>query len=105
MSFLTEKELTEIQKLSTESKEKLKKSKIVGCYSCTSIFDYNEIDEFVNFGGTALCPYCGIDAVVPLLSFNLNQQRLILNELNKKFFQEPSSELIIPINREEDEKE
>ena len=36
-----------------------------GCFYCKSIYDPKEIKEWVDGGKTALCPYCGIDSVIP----------------------------------------
>ena len=43
----------------------LSKSKMASCYSCISTFPVTEIKEFVDMNDdTALCPKCGIDAVL-----------------------------------------
>ena len=34
-----------------------------GCFHCLKVFDTKEL-EWVDFDLTALCPYCGIDAVI-----------------------------------------
>lgn len=50
---------------SSNHKEILLKDEKCGCFYCTEIFSPNEIDEWVmDPGGTALCPYCGIDSVI-----------------------------------------
>ena len=36
-----------------------------GCYYCLRIFSPKDIDEWVDANSTAICPFCGIDAVVP----------------------------------------
>ena len=36
-----------------------------GCFHCKRIYDPRKITEWVDHGKTALCPYCGIDAVIP----------------------------------------
>ena len=36
-----------------------------GCFYCKRIYDPRKITEWVDYGKTALCPYCGIDAVIP----------------------------------------
>ena len=36
-----------------------------GCYFCTRAFHGGEVEEWVDDGETALCPFCGIDAVLP----------------------------------------
>ncbi|WP_337867994.1 cytoplasmic protein [Meiothermus sp.] len=35
-----------------------------GCFYCLRIFPPSEIEEWIDEGQTALCPYCGIDAVL-----------------------------------------
>ena len=50
---------------SSNHKETLLKDEKCGCFYCTEIFSPNEIDEWVmDPGGTALCPYCGVDSVI-----------------------------------------
>ena len=41
----------------------IEKDKRCGCFHCLKVFDTKEL-EWVDFGLTALCPYCGIDAVI-----------------------------------------
>lgn len=38
-----------------------------GCFYCLEIFDSKEITEWIpdTAGKTAVCPYCGIDSVLP----------------------------------------
>ncbi len=39
-------------------------SAVCGCFYCCETFDFNEIEDWTDKGVTALCPECGIDAVV-----------------------------------------
>jgi len=36
-----------------------------GCYHCIRTFSVEEVVEFTDQGTTALCPYCGMDSVLP----------------------------------------
>lgn len=36
-----------------------------GCFYCLSVFEASEVRDWVWDGSTALCPRCGIDAVLP----------------------------------------
>lgn len=36
-----------------------------GCYHCIRTFETDEILDFTDNGTTALCPNCGVDAIVP----------------------------------------
>jgi NAD-dependent SIR2 family protein deacetylase len=35
-----------------------------GCFHCLAIFPGTEISEWIDEGGTPLCPKCGIDSVL-----------------------------------------
>ncbi len=52
--------------LSFENEKLLLESSKCGCYYCGRIFSPSEVTEWINdlHGRTALCPYCGIDAVL-----------------------------------------
>ena len=39
-------------------------SEICGCFYCMAAFPPSEIADWIDEGKTALCPKCGIDAVI-----------------------------------------
>lgn len=43
----------------------VEKSKLIACFHCLRRFPPSEITEWIDGSETALCPYCGIDAVLP----------------------------------------
>ena len=54
---------------STNHRAEIESSTICGCFYCCSEFEPNEIGEWVDeigelTGQTALCPHCGVDAVI-----------------------------------------
>jgi len=55
---------------SSNHMDQLKKDKRCGCFYCIRIYDPAEIEEWIiddnpiDKGGTAICPYCGIDSVI-----------------------------------------
>jgi hypothetical protein len=59
----------------TSNREALEQSQFAGCFYCLAVFDPKEIMDWVDGpfvdtgdtsdGITALCPRCGIDAVLP----------------------------------------
>lgn len=55
---------------SSNHMEQLKQDKRCGCFYCLRIYDPAEIEEWIiddnpiDKGGTAVCPYCGIDSVI-----------------------------------------
>lgn len=46
------------------NKAELEKSKKCGCFYCLEMFPPQNINRFIDGGKTALCPFCGIDAVI-----------------------------------------
>ena len=73
--------------------DQIKKSKICGCFSCLKIYPANEIVEWIDEpkdcprgeGKTAICPNCGIDAVLPESSdYEITQD--FINDMGKEYF-------------------
>lgn len=62
-------DLEDAHRFSSNHKPELEKDRVCGCFYCMKIFSPSEIQEWVIAGtpidwrGTALCPYCGIDSV------------------------------------------
>ena len=64
-----------VHRFCTTNRELLARSDQAGCFYCQAIFDAGEIEDWVDGpqvetgeladGVTALCPRCGIDAVLP----------------------------------------
>lgn len=54
-----------MHKKSSLHKEEILKSEFCGCFYCVSWFAPGVIDEWIDNGQTALCPWCGTDAVLP----------------------------------------
>ena len=48
------------------NKELLKKMNKCVCIQCGQKYDFDEIEQFAFFE-TAICPWCSVDAVVPLI--------------------------------------
>lgn len=74
-------------KHSFENFAEIKSSQECGCFYCLKIFKPKEIKNWIRDknGKTALCPYCGIDSVLPdkSVSFDLD----FLEEMHKLFFE------------------
>jgi len=51
-------------RFSSLHRKELEEDKICGCFYCGKIFHPTKISEWIEHGNTALCPYCGIDAVI-----------------------------------------
>ena len=50
---------------SINHKSKILKDKKCGCFYCLKIFSPKEITDWIeDTDGTAICPHCGIDAII-----------------------------------------
>ncbi|HEX5426628.1 MAG TPA: hypothetical protein VFW94_24115 [Candidatus Acidoferrales bacterium] len=47
-------------------RKQLEHAAVCGCFYCLGRFGVGEIAEWIDGGTTALCPRCGIDAVIPV---------------------------------------
>ena len=84
---MTFEELLKIHKLSSNHKELLMKEDVCGCFYCLSIFSPKFITDWIEDDNdlTAICPYCGIDSIIPNHSdYQLNKE--LLEEMRKHFF-------------------
>lgn len=90
-------DLKSIHRYSSYHRERLAKSDRAGCFYCLTMFDPREITDWVDGqqpetgraedGVTAICPRCGIDAVLPAGGpFALDDQ--LLDEMHQHFFEE-----------------
>lgn len=70
--------------LSFGNKKDLENATHASCFCCLDVFETSEIEEYVPERGglwTALCPSCGIDAVVP----GIIEQQLLTDWRTKMF--------------------
>ena len=59
------KDYIEAHKFCDNHKKELEKDTKCGCFCCLKIFDPKEITSWIGDpDGTAICPYCGVDAVI-----------------------------------------
>ena len=73
--MLNRADLESIHKFSTRHRELLSRSERAGCFYCQEFFSPTEVTDWIDGrqvetgslddGVTALCPRCGIDAVLP----------------------------------------
>lgn len=81
-----QEEISALHSLSSNTIEWINEVNYVGCFQCGNKFPSEELVDFVNGGYTALCPYCDIDSVIPMDSYNDATQDMILNEMNSRYF-------------------
>ena len=52
-------------RFSINNRDALQRDAVCGCFHCLKIFNTKEISEWISdTSGTAVCPYCGIDAII-----------------------------------------
>lgn len=68
--------LTALHKKSSRHRSSLSKAKICGCFYCLREFPFTQIAEWIADNETALCPYCGVDAVLGFKSQPADQELL-----------------------------
>ena len=63
---MTEEERHNVAEHSYGNRDEIERSKMCGCYYCERIFPASLIrySYYTDFGRTATCPFCGIDAVI-----------------------------------------
>lgn len=84
--------LLKAHRFSSGNKPALEKDELCGCFYCLKVFSPKEITEYLQYDdipidkdGTALCPYCGIDSVLPQSAgFPLTED--FLRQMNRKWF-------------------
>lgn len=65
MKNITTDDIIEAHEYSINHKSKILEDKKCGCFYCLKIFNPKEITDWIeDKNGTAICPYCGIDAVI-----------------------------------------
>ena len=80
--------LSRIHDYSFENYRKIKSVKRCGCFYCNRIFDTEKIHEWIDDenGQTAVCPFCGIDSVIPeTVNNEYKLTKELLQELNRRF--------------------
>ena len=61
---MNQAELEKAHKASYHNREMIERSTICGCFHCLNIFLANEVDHYRDWGDTAVCPHCAVDAVI-----------------------------------------
>ena len=72
--------------MSSNHKELLMKEDVCGCFYCVSIFIPKLITDWIEDQNdlTAICPYCGIDSIIPNHS-DYQLKKELLKEMREYF--------------------
>ncbi|WP_394692016.1 cytoplasmic protein [Hyphobacterium sp.] len=73
-------------KRSIYHRAEIERSQHCGCFSCLAVFEPSEIAEWTDEETTALCPKCGIDAVIGDASGFPAVDKVFLTGMNKRWF-------------------
>lgn len=88
MSKYSVEQIINSHKLSFANRAFIQKSKVCGCFQCSSIFSPNQIIDWAcesnGQGETAFCPHCGIDSVIG--DFNCQIDKKFLLEMKNFWF-------------------
>lgn len=76
--------LNRLHSYCSHNKELITTSKKCYCFYCKEKFDSVEVVEYIDTGHTAICPKCGIDAVIPDCIEEINEK--VIDEMNKYWF-------------------
>ena len=59
------RDYVDAHRLSANHRSALQKDSLCGCFYCLRIFSPENIQDWIkDMNGTALCPFCGVDAVL-----------------------------------------
>ncbi len=61
---MSEHELTSAYGHAVRHRVEVLRSEACGCFHCLSLFPPSDIKSWIDTGQTALCPRCGMDAVI-----------------------------------------
>ena len=77
--------LEDLHSYSANNKDLISNSRICHCFHCKRQFEPSEIVRYLEGEDTALCPYCGIDSVIPdSTEYELTSDTL--DKMNKYWF-------------------
>jgi len=84
---MKDSELIHAHEQSKSNRQKLMHAQVCGCFFCLRVFDPKEITWVDDADDTAMCPYCGIDAVIGE-SENLPITKQFLKSMREYWFTE-----------------
>ncbi|MAQ15812.1 MAG: cytoplasmic protein [Sandaracinus sp.] len=80
-----EPEVVRAHSHSIDHRAEILASALCGCFHCLATFPPTAIDTWVDRGETAMCPRCGIDAVLgSAAGFSLDRQ--FLGHMRRRWF-------------------
>lgn len=77
--------LKKLHQYCTNNKKLISKANKCYCFFCMKEMKSEEIVDYLSVEETAICPYCGIDSIIPD-SINDEVNITIIKEMNKYWF-------------------
>jgi hypothetical protein len=77
-------DLEQLHKKSQRNRAQLAQAAVCGCFYCLSEYPFEQITKWTDNGQTAICPVCGIDAVIDFSSATANQE--LLRSMHERWF-------------------
>jgi hypothetical protein len=77
--------LNKLHRKSRRNRSALAKSTICACFYCLNEYPFQRISEWSDREETAICPCCGVDAVVGFDTPNADQQ--LLRKMHERWFE------------------
>lgn len=78
-------DITEAHQHCIRNQSEIQESQKCGCFYCCEEFDSNDVVDFLESEGTALCPNCGTDSVIGDASgFKITKE--FLSEMRRHWF-------------------
>lgn len=82
---MTKEEIKRLHSHTLRNRKEIEASDNCVCISCCEIFHASKVEDYIDKGETALCPICGIDAVIGDCT-GISMDSATLKELHKEFF-------------------
>ena len=77
--------LNKLHSYASNNKELIMKANRVHCFYCKSNISYKDIKEYIDNDSTGICPYCGVDSLLPDSMDELIDEEII-NDMNRYWF-------------------
>ena len=84
---MTDAELSSAYRHSAQHRVEVLRSDACGCFRCLAVFEPSAIRHWIDTGQTAVCPQCGMDAVIGSAS-GIEPTDELLTAMQRRWFPE-----------------
>lgn len=61
---MEEQDFRNVHRHASFNRDEIERSSWCGCFYCKEKYPVADVEDYIDDGQTALCPHCGIDAVI-----------------------------------------